>query len=339
MKRYGNLFDAIFTRDNLYQAYLDARKKKRTRRATFEFETNLGGEIEALFWELHAGTYRPQPYYKFWVSEPKPRLIHAPAFRDRVVQHAIYRAIYPIFDRTFIATSFACRTGFGTHRASRYLHRALRQAPADSYTLKLDIRKFFYNIDRNILRSQLERKIKDERLLNLMMQFAADRDGGPIGIPIGNLLSQLYALIYLNQLDHHIKRVLKVQRYLRYVDDLVFVGLTRPAAMELRRTIGQYLASELRLGFSKTTIAPIRRGVNFVGYRTWRRARFIRKHSLYKFRRAAKKGDVLAIVSILGHAKETASLPCMIKTLKEAQHENLPLPKRVRRIHGIPCPG
>ena len=99
MKRHGRLFAQAFTRDNLYQAYLDARAKKRGKRATFEFETNLGGNLAALFDELHAGTYRPRPYFTFWVSEPKPRLIHAPAFRDRVVQHAIYRIVAPIFDR------------------------------------------------------------------------------------------------------------------------------------------------------------------------------------------------------------------------------------------------
>ena len=337
LKRHGNLFAKIFTRDNLYQAYMDARRGKRKGRACFQFETNLGGELDALFWEIHAGAYRPRPYHAFWVREPKPRLIHAPHFRDRVVQHAIYRVIYPIFDRTFIATSFACRIGYGTHKASAYTQQALRACDPESYSLKLDIRKFFYSIDRNVLRVLIEQKIKDERLVDIMMLFAAMND--PVGIPIGNLLSQLYALIYLNPLDHYVKRVLKVMHYVRYVDDFILFGFSRQQCLDYRQRLIEFLDDNLMLRLSKSTIQRIGRGVNFVGYRTWRYRRLIRKHSLYKFRRRAKQGNVRAVASLLGHAKGTASLPHMIDHLKEITHENLPLPARIRRLHDLPCAG
>lgn len=202
------------------------------------------------------------------VHEPKPRLIYAPAFEDTVVQHAIYRTIYSIFDNTFINTSFACRKGYGTHAASNYLQRALRASAYGSYTLKLDVRKFFYSIDRDILKGLIERKIKDQRFVNMMMLFAEmDTEKG---IPIGNLLSQIYALIYLNPVDHYAKRNIKSRWYMRYVDDMVFVGITRAQCLEYRERIVNFLQSNLSLVLSRSTIAQIRHGVNFVGYRTWR---------------------------------------------------------------------
>lgn len=333
MKRHGQLFDKVFTKENLYQAYLDARKRKRDRRATFEFETNLGGNLAALHDEIHSGFYRPRPYWQFWVQRPKPRLISAPAFRDRVAQHAIYRVVGPLFDRTFVAESFACRAGYGTHRASLHVQQALKQCDPEGYVLKLDIRKFFYRIDRNILRVLIERKIKDERLLNIMMLYAEQDD--PLGIPIGNLLSQLYALIYLSPLDHYIKRDLGILHYARYVDDLVLIGLSRPHAVALRQRIAEFIADNLRLEYSKTSITPVHRGVNFVGWRTWGHRRLLRKHSLYRFRRALKRGEMASVVSILGHAKDTASLAHLIQAIKEQNHENLSLSKRVRRAYDL----
>jgi RNA-directed DNA polymerase len=205
MKRHGELFEKTFCRENLYAAYRDARQGKRKKRACFVFEKNLGTELEKLYQDVQGGTYRPDPYYSFIVREPKERVIHAPSFRDVVLQHAIYRVIYPVFNRTFIDTSFACRKGYGTHKARDYAREALRKYSADSYTLKLDIRKFFYSIDRVILKSLLERKIKDKGLIRIMMLFAEMESD--TGIPIGNLLSQLYALIYLNPLDHYVKRI------------------------------------------------------------------------------------------------------------------------------------
>jgi RNA-directed DNA polymerase len=316
MKRSGNLFEQAFSKENLYQAYLDARRGKRGKRACFEFEANLGANLAGLYAEVHSGTYRPQPYFKFMVYEPKPRVIYAPSFRDIVLQHAIYRVIYPIFDRTFISTSFACRNGYGTHRASDYTQRALRHYREDAYILKLDVRKFFYSIDRHILRGLIERKLKDRRLVEMMMLFADT--GDPLGIPIGNLLSQLYALIYLNPVDHFIKRVLKVRHYVRYVDDMVLVGLSREQALSYKGRIVELLKTNLHLELSKSTIQRVKRGVNFVGYRTWKTRRIIRKYSLYKFGRRLKYGDQQAVASLLGHAKATDSLPYMLHLVKTA---------------------
>ena len=338
LKRHGNLFEKTFSRDSLYQAYLTARKGKRNKRATFDFEVNLGRNLDDLYQEIHTGIYQPRPYFKFEVYEPKKRTIYAPAFRDIVVQHAIYRETYPLFNATFIDQSFACRTGMGTHKASSYTLRALRQCDPNDYTLKLDVRKFFYSIDRDILQRLIERKIKDRRMVDMMMLYATCE--GEVGIPIGNLLSQMYALIYLNPLDHFIKRMLGVQKYVRYVDDFVLIGLTRDECIEYRRRIIIYLETALHLRLSKSTIQKVKRGLNFVGYRTWTHKRFIRKYSLYKFRRALRHNNMRSIVSALGHAKYTNSLPYMLTIIKETSHANyLQLPQSFRRIYDLHCAG
>ena len=329
MKRHGHLFEQAFSRENLYLAYLDASRCKHKRCACFNFERRLAHNLDKLHDALHDGSYKPQPYFTFTVYEPKARQIYAPAFCDLVVQHAMYRVIYPIFNAGFIDQSFACRKGKGTHKAADYAQQALRQSPPGSYTIKLDIRKFFYRINRAILRTQIERRIKDARLVDVMMLFA--EYGEPVGIPIGNLLSQTYALIYLNPLDHFIKREIKAARYCRYVDDFIIFGVSRDQCLEYLERIKVFITG-LGLELSKYTIAPVRRGINFVGYRTWATRRFIRKHSLFKFSRAAKAGKLASITSILGHACRTHSLRSLILTIRDKYHDlYLCLPKVYRR--------
>jgi RNA-directed DNA polymerase len=318
MKRIGYLFEQAFTREGLLAAFHAAAKGKRKKRACFNFERRLAHNLDRLYDALHDGSYTPQPYYSFTVYEPKKRQIYAPAFADLVVQHAIYAVTLPIFNPSFIDQSFACRPGKGTHKAAHFAQRALQLSAADSYTLKLDIRKFFYRIDRTILRRLIAHKIKDHRFVDLMMLFA--EYGEPVGIPIGNLLSQMYALIYLNPLDHFVKRELKVRLYCRYVDDSVLFGLPRERALSHLARVGCFIQQQLNLEFSKTTLATTRRGVNFVGYRAWASRRFIRKHSIYTFRRRAKQGRLESCVSVLGHARHTHSLQHLLRYLKGNHH-------------------
>ncbi len=304
MKRYGNLFDSCFTIENLYQAYLTARKGKRNKRAIFEFEKNLSTNLINLHQEIHSNHYKPQPYYVFVIHEAKPRTIHAPAFRDVVVQHAIYRYIYDIFDKSFIFTNYACRKGKGTHRCSDYVQQSMRLVDPNSYTLHLDVRKFFYSINRNILYKLLANKIKDQKLLSLMFSFA---EYNATGIPIGNLLSQIYASIYLNSVDHYIKRELKVKYYARYVDDLVLIGLTKEQANKYKIKIETFLLTNLDLKLSKYRIAHLKYGINFVGYRTWKSKRFVRRRSLHQFGKHLTSGNIASINSLMGHARNTST--------------------------------
>ena len=314
-KRHGALFERMFSLDALYQAHLKARGRKRKKASVANFERNLGANLQRLHDELHSGTYQPRPYKTFEVFEPKRRVIYAPHFRDVVVQHAMYAVLYPIMDAGFCYDSWGCRVGKGTHGAADRAQEHMRASRPDSYILQMDIRKFFYQIDRIILAELWARKIKDPRVLVLLGAFASYPDA--TGIPIGNLLSQLSALVYLNPLDHFVKRELGIARYVRYVDDFILFDLDRDQAHQLRERIEAWLADCLRLELSKWSIHPVKRGVNFVGFRTWRKTRFVRKHSLYKFSRAVRLGKVKSIVSALGHARHTASFARMARRCME----------------------
>jgi hypothetical protein len=304
---------------------LTARKDKRKKPGCIHFEMRLGAEIDALLDELHSGTYRPQTMITFNVNENgKCRLIHAPHFRDLVVQHAIYRVIYPIFDASFIDQSFACRKGGGTHKASDYAQKAMRKHDGETYYAKLDIRKFFYSITHKVLRYLIERKIKDKRFIDVMMLFVGE---GEVGLPIGNLLSQIYALIVMNPLDHFAKRVLKVRHYVRYVDDFVAIGLTLEQAKLFKTECERFSQTIFGFELSHWMISKIRKGLNFVGYRTWRSVRFVRKHSVIKFKRAVKAGAINSVTSLIGHAAHSATIVFYAFYLLAASFLNQ-LPKR-----------
>lgn len=330
MKRHGGLFEQYATPLALFAAYEKAREGKRNHRGCFEFERNLGANIHQLCDELHAGTYEPKPLNTFWVKDgPKPRLIEAPAFRDLVVQHAIYKVISPIMERRFVATNFACRVGKGTHKASKWLHSAMRQAPRSSWVLHVDVRKFFYSINRQILQGMLERIIKCQRTLGLLSMFA--RRPQPTGVPIGNLMSQTFANLYLNSLDHFCKRELKARHYGRYMDDSVMLAPDRATGIRWLQSIRQHLAS-LALEISHHTLQPIRRGVDFVGYRTWASGRYVRPSLLTAIRSDARRGKIASIVSRIGHALHTKSLAHILRHLQEKHHAIfVRLPKTYRR--------
>jgi Retron-type reverse transcriptase len=314
-KRHGHLFEKMFTLEALHAAYLKARARKRKKSAIKTFERDLGANLQTLHTELMTGAYSPRPYLVFEVREPKPRLIHAPHFRDVVVQQAMYAVLYPLVDTRLSFESYGCRKGKGTHKAADRAQQFLRASPADSYLLQLDIRKFFYRMDRDILLTLWRRIIKDDRVLALLSRFS--EYPAVVGVPIGNLMSQLAALIYLNPLDHFIQRELKVTRYVRYVDDFILFGFSRHEGLALRDRITDWLSTNLRLELSRWTLQPVKRGLNFVGFRTWRRTRFVRKHSLHTFSRALRSECLPSLVSCLGHAKRTASMAHFLTRIRE----------------------
>jgi RNA-directed DNA polymerase len=315
LRRIGNIYKEVISSNNLFLAYKEARKNKRNRTKVYEFEQNFGSEMAQLVRELKSGVYKPKPYKKFLVHEPKERVIYAPAFRDVIVQHAIYRIVYNIYENTFITQSHGCRKGYGIHSARDSVQRSIKKHSDDKYYLQLDIKKYFYSFDRSVLRSLLQKRIKDKSLVDLMMMFTEyDSD---TGVPIGNLLSQLYGLIYLNPLDHYIKRYLKIKDYVRYVDDFILIGLDLREAQMLKLHIETYLASELGLTLSKAKIVKIKRGVDFVGYRIWKTHVLVRKYSMYNFKRMCKKKNILSIVSMIGHANNTQTLPYYKGLLEE----------------------
>lgn len=240
MKRYGNLWHQIIDFENLLEAARKAQRSKRFRPNVLAFNYTLEDQLLRLQHELQTQTYQPGDYRTFRIFEPKPRLISAAPYRDRVVHHALCNIIVPIFEQTFIDDSYANRSGYGTHRA---LRRFTKFARSHRLILQCDVQKYFPSIDHEILKAVIRRKIKCPETLWLIEQIIdRSNEQDPVlhyfpgdtlltpnerrkGLPIGNLTSQFFANCYLNGLDHFVKEDLKAKCYLRYVDD--FARATR----------------------------------------------------------------------------------------------------------------
>jgi retron-type reverse transcriptase len=332
VKRHGHLFDRLVSFENLLAAAQAARRGKRFKPNTARFDYHLERELLTLQHELATHTYRPGPYRTFTIREPKARLISAAPYRDRVVHHALCRVIAPIFERTFIKDSYACRVAKGTHLAVEVFQRHARR---HSYVLKCDIAKYFPSIDHEILFNLLARKIKDARLLWLIRRivdasneqefvcqyFAGDDLFGPLnrrkGIPIGNLTSQFFANVYLSSFDHFVKEALRCSAYLRYCDDFVVFGDDKRRLWAIKEAMAGYLARlRLTLHPRKCQVMPTREGVDFLGYRIFPTHRRLRvttaKRCIRRLREKARhclRGTlpaerfVQSLASWLGHAQ------------------------------------
>lgn len=336
MKRYGNLYEQIYDFENLYQAYLEARKNKRYRAEVLEFSANLEENLIQIQNELIWKMYQVGRYREFFVYEPKKRLIMALPFKDRVVQWAIYIILNPLFNKTFIEHSYACRVGKGTHRAAdklQYWLRAVDRKPDKYYYLKMDISKYFYRVDHEVAIKILERKIKDKDVIWLFRKIIENDDvpfGLPLGMepgdctkdmrlydkgmPIGNLTSQLLANIYLNELDQFCKQELGIKYYIRYMDDFIILHHDKQYLHRVKMEIEHFLNNTIKLHLNnKTCIRPISVGLEFVGFRMWPTHRKLKKKSAIKIKRSLKylrkayaRGEVeLSEVSlaVLGYLK------------------------------------
>jgi RNA-directed DNA polymerase len=283
VKRHRALWSEITSFENLFLASRKAQKGKRFRENVLAFNANLETELLAIQQGLLTQTYQPGKYRTFEIFEPKPRIIAAAPYRDRIVHHALCNVIVPLFDRSFIYDSYANRTGKGTHRALRRMTEFCRRY---TYVLQCDIRKYFPSIDHEILKGLIRLKLKCPETLWLIDQII---DNGflpqvhrnyfpgddlfvglrPCGLPIGNLTSQFFANIYLNPLDYYVKETLMVPGYLRYVDDFNCFSNDRDFLAEVRVKIEEYLARQLRLMIHpiKSQLFQTAQGSNFVGFR------------------------------------------------------------------------
>ncbi len=283
MKRYGNLWPQIIDFENLLIATRKAQRGKRFRNNVLAFNYNLEQELFQIQSELQHHTYRPGDYRTFQILDPKPRMISAAPYRDRVVHHALCNIIIPLIERSFIPDTYANRLGYGTHRA---LERFIQFFRSSRYILQCDIQKYFPSIDHDILKSAIHRKIKCPHTLWLIdtiidnsneqdpviEYFPGDTLLTPIqrrrGLPIGNLTSQFFANVYLNEFDHFVREHLKVAKYLRYVDDFALFSDDRQFLANAREVIEYYLAQlRLKIHPVKSQLFETRHGVNFVGFR------------------------------------------------------------------------
>lgn len=284
--KYRNLFNQISDRSNLWQAYRNASNRKRNSYGYLLFRQYEAANIENMIEQLDSGTYCPGEHNVFYVYEPKERKISALPFLDRIVQHSLYSAINPVFEKTFLPSSFACRKGKGTHRGVKYVQSIVRKSPDNSWFLKLDFKSYFHSIDREILWKEIDKKIKCRKTLELLEKFHP-REGK--GLPIGNLTSQLLANIYGNILDRYLQHELKVKYWARYMDDTVIFRSSREELVEIHNKLTEFVSANMCLRWSKWSIKPVSSGINFLGYRIFKKYKLIRKDSVRRAKRKIKK--------------------------------------------------
>ncbi len=334
MKTYNHLYEQIYAFENLLNAFDQAKRHKRMKPYVAEFEYNLEHNLLELQRDLQNETYQPGAYTNFQIYEPKQRLISAAPFRDRVVHHALCNIIEPIWEARFIHDSYACRKNKGTHRA---IVRASEWVKQYRYALKGDIVRFFPSIDHAILLEILRGKIADARALNLAARILASGEGilaseypmrwfpgddlfavnRPRGLPIGNLTSQFWGNVYLNELDQFVKRELKCAAYLRYADDFLLCGDDKARLWEWLAAIQKFLERVRLVAHPrKSTVLATRGGVDWLGFRLFpthrrlRRANVRRAFRRLKAQRAAYARGALtgaqldaSIISWVAHAR------------------------------------
>ena len=269
-------YEDIISVENLLDAWQEFKRGKRKRADVQEFGRYLMQNVLELHDKLASGTYQHGGYEHFKISDPKPRDIHKANVCDRLLHHAIYRKLYPFFDQTFIFDSYSCRNEKGTHKALNrfraYAHRASGYRTKTVWILKCDIRKFFASIDQKVLMQIVGRYISDERILalvaNIVSSFCATPGVAHVGLPLGNLTSQLLVNIYMNEFDQFVKHTLKVKYYIRYADDFIILSHDKNHLVKTLPYMEVFLRDKLKLEMhpNKVSISTLASGVDFLGW-------------------------------------------------------------------------
>jgi len=270
---YHNIFDEIISIENLFLAWREFCRGKRKRLDVQQFEFNLEDNLFQLQQELNNKIYQHFHYTPFYIQDPKLRRIHKACVRDRVLHQAVFRVLYPIFDQGFIFDSYSCRLNKGTHRAVNRLEKFGRKLSRNNhkniFALKCDVRKFFDSVDQDILLELIKKKIQDNDTLWLIKKIikSFEKENNK-GLPLGNVTSQLFSNIYLNELDQFVKHKLKIKHYLRYCDDFVILGENKENLDELVYLIDNFLKEKLKLKLhsNKIIIKKYHQGIDFLGY-------------------------------------------------------------------------
>ena len=307
-----NLFDQIFSDENLYGAIQDASRGRRYHKDVLEAQFDCWNIIRRIQEDVYSGNYTVDRYYIFYVYEPKKRMIMSITFYHRIVQWAIYRVLNPLLVKGYIRDSYGCVPGRGALSAMerlKYWVNLTNNKPRKWYYLKLDISKYFYRISHEVLKKILAKKIKDKRLL-LILERIIDCRHTPFGLPpgkspgevpveerlydtgmpIGNLLSQVFANVYLDALDQYCKRTLRIHFYIRYMDDVIILSDDKVQLRYWKDRIEAFLLEELELNLNKKTcIRPVSQGIEFVGYRIWPHYVTIRKSTTLQMRRNLRR--------------------------------------------------
>lgn len=320
-------YNDIISLENLLVSWQEFLKGKRKRKDVSEFSARFMDNIFKLQLELKSKEYRHGTYYAFKINDPKPRDIHKAKVRDRIVHHAIYRLLYPYFDKKFVYDSYSCRIDKGTHRAINRFRALARQASKNDtktvWVLKCDIRKFFANINHEILKSILRRIIHDDNIMwlleNVIDSFHTEDDLN-IGLPLGNVTSQIFINIYMNELDQFMKRKLKVHYFIRYADDFVILHTDKNYLINLIPKISEFLEKELKLSLhpNKVYIKTLASGVDFLGWVNFPNHRVLRtaaKRRMFKKLKQKQKRETMA--SYMGLLKHGNTYK-LLKQLKKS---------------------
>ena len=267
--------DEIFTFENLYDAYKNCRKSKQHKGEVIRFESNLAINLNILIKELTTKKYKLGKYKKFYIYEPKQRLIEALPFKDRVVIRCFCDVcLKSKIDKRLIYDNCACRKEKGTTFAIKRLHKFLRTEYFKNqnnkiYFLKCDIRKYFPSINHDILLRMLEKiNFSDDEMWIIRKIIKEQPDNATRGLPLGNQSSQWFALFYLNKLDHFIKEQLKIKYYVRYMDDMILIHRYKGYLVKCKQEIESFCQQFLDLKLNeKTQIGELKNGIDFLGYR------------------------------------------------------------------------
>jgi len=299
MKTYKNLYPKLFSYKNLELAFRKASKRKTKKPYVQKFRENLEENLSELKKELENETYKPSKLTKFIIRDPKTRVIRKSVFKDRIVHHAIVNILEPIYEPRFIPDTFANRLDKGTIPAIKRLDKFKRRVSKNGhlvsnsvdenmikgYIFKADVKKFFDSVNQDKLIGILRRKIKDEKVIWLIIKILKNFDDKISGMPLGNMTSQFFANIYLNDLDQFVKRNLKMKYYLRYVDDFLILHKDKKILIVCRRKIELYLKNlKLELHPDKTKIYPLYQGIDFLGFKIFYHYKIVRKRNVGGFR-------------------------------------------------------
>ena len=299
--------------ENLMQGWINAKKGKIKRRYIKRFQRNLKKNLLKLKEELINQTYKPCSLKNFVLRDPKTRKISKSAFRDRVVHHALCNFIVPDFEKSFIYDSHANQIGKGTLKAIERFDKFKRKVSKNNtqkcFVLKADIKHYFEEIKHDILIDIISRKIKDEKVIWLIRQILSANNKST-GMPLGNLTSQFFANIYLNELDYFVKHKLKAKYYIRYVDDFVILHESQEQLEEWKWKINYFLKKKLKLELhpSKSNVLNLNNGINFLGFRIFYHHKLIRKSNLKNLERKFNKLRILFDEEIIGREKALQSL-------------------------------
>ncbi len=280
-KKHRNLIDQIATIDNLRLAYEKTSRGKKMSWGYLEFKEYAEANLVQVQQELADGAYKIGPYREFTIYEPKARQISALDFKDRLVQHAVCNIIAPIFEKTLMPQTFACRVNMGTHAGVRFVQAKLRQ-DKPAFFLKTDYSKFFPSIDRAVLHTMIDRKLDCEETLRILREIIPTTGKG---IPIGSLTSQLFANVYGNAADRFIHFDLGQRTWARYMDDIVVLGDDKAKLVDTFLRLNDWSMERLGLRIGKWQVSPTSQGINFLGYRIWSTHKLLRKDSVTRAKR------------------------------------------------------